>query len=124
MLQGTTRLREQDKFGTFDVGTDFLAGFVINKTDVIRHGETIYAQCHLNPPHEDMWVECNLHDANDVEIDYVGVPVIRESMRASFQYTLTEALPPGEYDLVLKSRGQEITRRRITLQPRTSMAAN
>ena len=75
-------------------------------------------QCTLSPIHEDMWVECNLHDAQDRVIDRVGQIAPREMMRSNFFYQLSEALVPGDYFLVVKCAGKEVFRKRITLKPR------
>jgi hypothetical protein len=39
----------------------------------------------------------------------------RELLRCNYQYRMFESLEPGEYSLVIRSRGQEITRRKFTL---------
>ena len=62
-----------------------------------------------------MWVECNLHDASNVLLDRVGQIVVRSQLRGNFLYRACEALEPGTYFLVLKTGGQEITRRKIQI---------
>ena len=62
-----------------------------------------------------MWVEVNLHDADDALLRRVGTVIPREDLRASFFYDLDGSLLPGKYDFVLKYDGQELTRRSITL---------
>jgi hypothetical protein len=117
MLGPERPLRPEDKFFAFEVGTILVGESLMNRRDAYRHGETVIAQCSLNPPHEDMWVECNLHDSHDCVIDRVGTVVAREMLRYNFPYRLTEALEPGDYFVVLKASGREVARRRITLQP-------
>ncbi len=112
------RIRQQDKFEAFDVGTGMVSGNLMQRRTDFQHGESLIAQCTLNPPHEDMWVECNLHDAQDRVLDRVGQMVPRETMRCSFIFYMTESLEPGKYFLVVKSAGQAITRKAITLRPR------
>lgn len=114
----TSRIRVKDKFLDFRVGTQVVAGTLLNEKYTYRHGDCLLAQCILSPPHEDMWVECNLHDADDHEIFRQQYIIPRDSLRADFPYSLGDALSPGEYHLVVKAGGKEITRRRITLKPR------
>ena len=113
MFVGDIRLREYDKYLSFDVGTTMFAGMVTDRRDTFRHGESILVQCTLSPPHEDMWVECNLHDASNVVIDRCGQVVVRSQLRGNFLYRACEALETGDYFLVLKTGNREITRRKI-----------
>ena len=115
MFSGDQKIREYDKYLAFDLGTDMFGGMVTAQKESFRHGETIIAQCTLSPPHEDMWVECNLHDANNVLLDRVGQVVVRSQLRGNFVYRACEALSPGDYFLVLRTGGQEITRRKIQI---------
>ena len=73
------------------------------------------AQCSLNPPHEDMWVECLLQDEDERTIEQFGQFVTREMLRANFFYNIGNKLVPGRYSMVLKSANQEIYRRPFTL---------
>lgn len=118
MLQQSERIRESDKYLSFNIGSDMLGDVLIDRKEVFRHGEPIVAQCTLNPPHEDMWIECNLHDADGRIIDRVGQVADRSMLRVSYAFVLPESLLPGQYFLVIRSGGQEITRRAITLVAR------
>jgi hypothetical protein len=115
MFVGDRPILEYDKFVTFDVGTKMFGGVLLDRKDRFRHGEAIVVQCRLNPPHEDMWVECNLHDASNLVVDRVGQVVVRSQLRGNFMYRAADALLPGTYFLVLRTGGQEITRRRIEI---------
>ncbi len=117
MIGPETPLRREDQFFAFDIGTTLVGKVLVNRRREFRHGETLIAQCLLSPPHDDMWVECNLHDADDHLIDRVGSMVSREMLRANYFYKLPASLEPGDYFLVLKSAGQEICRRKVTLRP-------
>lgn len=117
MLRSDTGMREQDKFLSFSVGDWIVAGHLFSQRDTFHIGELILTQAALNPPHEDMWVEVNLHDTEDNQLSHVGQIVPREDLRVFFNYRLDASFEPGEYDLVLKSAGQEISRRRIHLLP-------
>jgi hypothetical protein len=115
MLQRSERIRESDKYLSFSIGSDMLGDVLMDRKEVFHHGEAIVAQCTLNPPHEDMWIECNLHDADGHILDRVGQVADRSMLRVSYAFVLPESLLPGQYFLVVRSGGQEITRRPITL---------
>jgi hypothetical protein len=117
MFAGSQRIREYDKLLAFDVGSGMFGGLVTGVRDTFQHGDPIIAQCSLNPPHEDMWLECNLHDTNNVLIDRVGQIVVRSQLRGNFLYRACEALDPGTYFLVLRTGTQELTRRKIEILP-------
>ena len=110
-------LREKDKFLGFDVGTESFGGRLWNRRTEFAHGEQAVLQVSMSPPHGDLWVECNLHDAQDRVIERNGQVITRESFRGLFSYNLGAALEPGEYSFVLRSGGQFISRRKISLRP-------
>ncbi len=115
-------MREADKFLSFEVGSWAVAGHLMNSRDKFHSGEKILIEAALNPPHEDMWVEVNLHDAENHQLTRIGQIVPRENLRAFYYYRFDDSFDPGQYDLVLKSAGREITRRTITLLPSESTA--
>jgi hypothetical protein len=117
LTEPETPLRLEDQFFAFDVGTTLVGQTLVDHRRDFRHGETLIAQCVLNSPHDDMCVECNLHDGEDRLIDRVRSLISREMLRSSHFYRLPESLEPGDYFLVLKSGGREICRRKITVQP-------
>lgn len=108
---------ERDVFFTMDVGSIVLSGVLLDRRENFHYGDELIAQCLTVPPHLDMWVECNLHDAEDRLVDRSTQIVWRETTRSSFKYKMVRSLAPGDYYLVLKRAGTEITRRRITLLP-------
>jgi len=124
MLTQNPTLREKDKFLSMDVGTRFISGLLGNRRDTFHYGETFYVQCNLVPPHDDMWVECIVHDTEDRVLERVGQIVTREQMRSNFFFSMKNSIKPGDYFLVLKSKGREITRKKITLLPKISVTAN
>lgn len=119
MLGPSRPLRPQDMYFAFDVGTKTLGGQLSDSCDTFTHGERAIVQCSLQPPHPDMWVEANLHDADDHLIKRIGSVVPREDLRAEFYYLFDESFLPGEYDFVLRFDGVELTRRRVTLEGQT-----
>jgi hypothetical protein len=120
LLAPTTRIRNEDKVLLFDVGSTLVAGAVLDRRTQFRQGETMRVECDLLPPHEDMWIECNLHDAEDRVVDTIGCMVANEDMRAMFYYNLGDCTMPGDYSLVLKIAGEEIMRRHVKILPRTT----
>lgn len=109
-------LAEADKFLSFDVGRHLFGGSILTRHSEFSSGETLIAQCTLNPPHEDLWVECLLTDAGGRLIDHKESVVERNSMRGTFTCRLDESLPAGSYQLILKSSGEEVARRRIEVR--------
>lgn len=145
-MRGVTMpLREKDKFLSFDLGTIIAGEHLIDHRKEFTVGEALIAQAHLNPPHEDVFVECTLYrvkkrrvenNADDEngdnglagpmlqqdELESAGLAtfgqvVPRESLRSFFRFILKDPVLPGEYAVVMKSAGQEVARRRFTLKP-------
>lgn len=122
MLRPSPPIRHQDKLVAFDVGTWMISELMVNRRNAFRHGEYALAQVRLAPPHEDLWVECNLHDAEDRVLDRVGQIVTRSMTRASFIYRLTRALEPGTYQLVCRINGMEVARKAFLLHGQSQAA--
>jgi hypothetical protein len=115
MISVRRPVREKDKFFSFDIGTLTVGGQLSNRLQQFEFGETIIAQCNLNTPHDDLWVECVVEDDQQRIIDSSGLFVARESLFACFKYEIGNKLVPGEYWMVLKSSGNEVARRPFTL---------
>jgi hypothetical protein len=115
LIAGETPLREKDKFFSFYLGDTSVGGQLANRREDFEYGDIVLAECNLNPPHEDMWVECVLEDDDEHKIDSVGQVVTREMLRGHFTYQLGNRLAPGTYSMVLRSAGHEISRRQFTL---------
>ncbi len=115
MRQGGQAVRPFDLVHSLETGTMLVGGHVVWHKSSFKQGDRLFAQCTVIPPHPDMVIECNLHDADDRVLDRVSQVVRRESFRANFLYVLHDALSPGEYVLVVRCLGEEVLRRRITL---------
>lgn len=124
LLAAETPLREKDKFFSFHLGSQSIGGQLANRRVNYEFGETVLVECNLNPPHEDMWVECVLEDKNGQPIDSVGQVLTREMLRGHFMYQLGSRLTAGQYSMVLRSAGTEISRRQFTIsgEPPVCMA--
>jgi hypothetical protein len=133
MFELDVPLRQSDKLLAFDLGTIAIGEHLLNRRREFRQGERIIAQVTMNPPHEDMWVDCILTDSRIVETDtgeteYVpgklmikaGQIMSREMFRSNFWFQLDTECEPGEYFLRLRSGNEEIARRRFTLLPRVA----
>jgi len=116
LLKPFEPVREVDKFLGVDVGSMVIAGRLANRCEEFRNGDVLICETSFNPPHDDMYVECNLVSHDQKVINRVGNIVAREHMFAQFRYTLTDALEPGSYFLVVKSRGKEICRREFSIK--------
>lgn len=117
LVHGNQAVRESDKILKFDVGTMLISGRLVNQRTRYRVGDTVYCEVCLNPPHEDMFVECNLCDAEGKLITRVGNISPREATYAQFHYNLSDALVPGKYYLVVRSRNQDVDWKEIELLP-------
>jgi len=115
MINSQQPLREKDKFFSFDIGSMVMAGQLANRRQQFESGDVVIAQCNLNPPHEDLWVECVIQDEEDRVIDVAGQFVTRDQLFAKFSYMTADKLVPGRYWVVLKSSGQEVSRRPFEL---------
>ncbi|HET6328981.1 MAG TPA: hypothetical protein VFG04_30130, partial [Planctomycetaceae bacterium] len=80
----------------------------------------------LIPPHEDLWLTCEMQDADRRVIDTTGSAVSVDSMRTIFDYVIGDAIPGGDYSLVLKIGNEEIIRRpfRVISLHKTAQLAN
>jgi len=123
LLTPSKPLDPRDIVDHLDTGTIHLGGFLLDSRKDFHHGEILKAQAKLNSPHEDMWLECTLYDDQQREVATRMEPVVRELERISFPFPLTEALEPGTYYLVLKSKGRKLMRRTIHLHPREDRRA-
>ena len=108
-------IRPIDKLLAFDVGSVTLAGMLADSRQEFTHGETALVQCSVIPPHEDLWVEVNLHDASGHVVERRGQVLTRDRIRTHFAYALKESLPVGEYEFVLRYNDEEIARRPVRL---------
>lgn len=124
MLAGTERIRLTDKMFGFDVGTQTVGGLLADARVEFQHGQKAIVQCIIVPPHEDLWLEINLHDARNRIIERCGQVMTREKVRSHVVFDVTEKYPVGNYDLVLQIEGKEVDRRRIVVHPRATVAAS
>lgn len=141
-------LRERDKFFALDVGTTIVGEHLLDRRREFQQGQKVFAQVSLNPPHEDLWVECQLFEAgkdpkrkfeaesehgnsaNDKlvpkkMVERAGMIFSRDAMRGTFTYHLGEQFAPGDYFFVVLSRGEQVLKKQITLRGKTAtMSAN
>jgi hypothetical protein len=115
LLRNDKRVRPEDMLFGFDLGSITVGGIVADHKDTFAYGEQAVVQCHLIPPHEDLWVEFNLHDADDRLIQRHGQIMPREYIRTGHTHRFTEELPPGDYAWVLRYQGRDISRRPFRL---------
>lgn len=124
MLAPEQVMRQKDKFLSVDVGTQMVAGWLTNRKSEFMLGDLILVQCCLNPPHEDIWIDCHFCEENGRIVHRTGNIVSRENLRNTFQIYANEALQPGQYYISIKSKGVEVLRRSLTLLPKMSAVAN
>lgn len=115
LLTEAHEVRSQDKLFAFDLGTRMVGGIVADRRSTFMYGEDAIIQCCLLPPHEDLWVEFNLHDAEDRVVQRNGRIVPREQLRSSIVFHFDESIPAGQYSWVLNLDGEEVGRREFSL---------
>ncbi len=115
MLAPAPPLREKDKFFSFDIGTFSVGGILANSKSEFTYGDIVLAQGNLNPPHEDLLVECEIVDNDNRTVHHFQQFATREMFRCDFYYRVGFETLPGDYAFVLKSSGQEIARRPFKL---------
>jgi hypothetical protein len=115
MLAPEIPLAERDKVLALDAGTFSIGEHLVDRRRVFRHGEQVTVQASLNPPREDLWLDCHLVDANGSTVTRVGQIAPRELMRSTFLFEMGAGLEPGKYEFLLKSSGIEVTRLPFTL---------
>ncbi|MDA1015150.1 MAG: HTTM domain-containing protein [Planctomycetota bacterium] len=116
MVNASQRIRNKDKIFSFDVGNVMVAGILANHRETFRANEFAIAQVCMNPPHEDIWLQCNVHDHEGRIVHQEGYVVAREQTRVNFEFNLGQ-WPAGEYSIVLQTRGEDLSHRTITVQP-------
>ena len=116
LLQPAPRVREKDKIFSVETGTFYFGGVLANRRNKFSHGEQIIVQCTMNPPFEDLWLECELRGAKGSLVDRVGQVVTRDLRRANFTYDMVSTLAPGQYSFVIKSGGEPVAQRNFTLE--------
>jgi hypothetical protein len=128
-------LRQSDKVLAFDLGTTLVGEHLVDRRREFVQGSALIAQLTLSPPHEDMWVDCTLHEVRldsstgDLVpgrvVSRTGHVVARETFRTSFAFALDEHLPPANYIVRVRAGKEEVARRRFALKSRTgAVAAN
>ncbi|MBI1345370.1 hypothetical protein GC163_03695 [bacterium] len=125
LLAPTESIRDKDKFFAIDTGTLLVGDLLADRKRVFSHGDTMIIQCHLVPPHEDMWIECKILDAGNRLVGRTANVATREAFRLNFNYFVTTSLEPGNYTLQFESGGREVIRKQITIVgDGSSVAAN
>jgi hypothetical protein len=117
MIGGLERVRYEDLWHSFDVGSQTLGGYLANRRTEFAYGDQAVVECCIVPPHGDLYVECNLHDDQNRLLQRSGQVMVREKIRTHFEYKWTEVYRPGAYDLVLMLNGNEVARRRVSVGP-------
>jgi hypothetical protein len=123
LLAPTTKIRDKDKFFAIDTGTLLVGDLLANRRRAYRYGEQMVIQCHLTPPHEDMWVECKILDSHNRLVDRTGNIAAREAFRINFNYPVTKVLEPGQYTLVIETAGREVLRKQVQILGDPELAA-
>ncbi|MBI1310611.1 hypothetical protein GC176_04820 [bacterium] len=105
-----------DRLLSFDVGLDMLGGVLLTTQRTVHRGQPFFVQASMAPPHEDVWLNCQLLDSNRQLLHEVGQIVSREHLRADWQYNIPTEFPPGQYSLVLQHQGEAVAERVIGVE--------
>ncbi len=62
LLTANGAITPEDQIFSFDMGTTTIGGVLVDRRQTFKQGDCLYAQVTFNPPHGDMWVQCDLHD--------------------------------------------------------------
>ncbi|MCA9058476.1 MAG: hypothetical protein KDA85_08255, partial [Planctomycetaceae bacterium] len=108
-------LRERDKIFSFDLGSTLIGGQLGARKSEFDYGDRLIAQCLLNPPHEDLWIDIALLDGQDRTIERSGQVATRDMLHTSFVYNIGNSLVPGDYSMVLHTNGKEVARRQFKI---------
>lgn len=123
LVSPTEKIRDKDKFFAVDTGTMLVGDLLGDRRRVFEHGDKMVIQCHLVPPHEDMWIECKILDGSNRLVGRTANIATREAFRLNFTYDVTATMEPGDYTLQLESGGREVLRRRVTIVGNASTVA-
>lgn len=110
-LAPTPQFREVDKFFAIDIGTLLVADQLAIRKQHFGRGESMTVQCQLLPPHEDMYLECMILDAEGLIVGQQETVATREMNRANFVWPICENVGQGRHQVVIRSAGQEVARR-------------
>lgn len=125
LLSKTEDIRDIDKIDGFTLGTATVSDYLINSREEFEPGETLIAEVSFTPPHEDTWVECNIHDAKGRIVERGGSAIMRSTFRGHFAFPIGAEYEPGAYEAVLICYGKEMLRRSFVVKgSRLRMAAN
>lgn len=120
MLAPSEPLRDKDKFFAIDTGTLLVGDLLADRRKVFRQGDTMIAQCHLVPPHEDMWINLQMLDSGNRPVFHTGQIGLREAFRVNFVHKIEPAMEPGDYTLVFSTGGREVLRKNISVIARNA----
>ena len=110
------QMRHSDKFFSLEVGREMLGGVVVSRGSQYAPGDRVIAQCTLVPPHEDLWVECALTDADDRVLQRFGQPVLRDEPRVSFEFVLPRSPESAGYRFVISCDSEAMLSRNVQVK--------
>jgi len=105
-----------DRLLSFDVGSDMLGGVLLTTQTSVDRGTPFFVQASLAPPHEDVWLNCQLKDADGHLLHETGQIVPRDRLRGDWRFTIPATSPAGRYQFVLMHEGRIIAERTVEVR--------
>lgn len=115
LFRNDTSIHSQDNIFSMDMGTALAAGLLIDHRTSFNAQETAIVQCRLVRPHDDLWLEVNMHSADGQLLKRNGMVAPREQSTLNFELPLN-LLTPGDYAFVLKVNGQDAHHRKFSVR--------
>lgn len=120
LFRNDQQVHVSDKVFALDIGSVMFNDNLVDSKTRFRHGEKAMVQCTLLPPHEDLYLEVHLRNAEEQIVRRLWQVASRENLRGHFWFDMEESLEPGLYSVVIKINGADAGRRTLELLPETS----
>lgn len=117
LLTSNGPIKIEDQVFAFDMGTTTIGGVLVDRRESFRQGECVWAQATFNPPHGDLWVQCDLHDllrdpdgSLIEEFEYVRDDQDNYVQDENGEYIVDESTRKLKLGSIIDELGQVVTR--------------
>ncbi len=108
-------IRRKDTIHDMSIGTVVVAQYLADPRTTFQQGEKVIVQVKFSPPHPDMAIECDLYDSQHRLVRRNSQVAERGSTRMHYGYYLDGSIEPGDYYFILKSAGEQLHSRKISI---------